>query len=244
MEQQAYAGMARAEDEHWWYVARRRLVERVLTAYLPTRQNTILEIGCGCDGNLTMLAAFGRVHAMEPHEESRALAENRGAAEVRLGSIDLEWPYEMDFDLVCLFDVLEHVDDDLSALIRVQHALKPGGQIILTVPAYKLLWSDLDEVAHHKRRYTRSSLMPKMRTSGFTPRYTTYFNTILFPPILAARLIQRHLPRPEPQSHFDVPGKPLNAALRALFSLENAVIPHVSLPFGVSLLVLATRGAE
>ena len=241
MESSAYSGMRAIEERHWWYVARRQLLARVLAQFTPSRKLDILEIGCGSGGNLPMLSRFGRVFGVEPDAHCRAQAASLGLGPVKDGSLPDSLPYSQPFDLICLFDVLEHVEDHSAALSALHQALKTDGRLVIAVPAFPILWSELDAIAHHRRRYTQATLLPLVRKAGFSVRYTTYFNTLLFPIILPIRLIQRLWPQPTASAHFRLPATLINESLRAIFALERVLIPRFSLPFGVSLLVVADK---
>jgi hypothetical protein len=139
--------------------------------------------------------------------------------------------------------VLEHIEDDLGSLHRVAQLLRPGGFLVVTVPAYRFLWSEHDVVNEHKRRYTRTELATKMKQIGFGIRKLSYFNTLLFPPIAAMRLIQRLRDRPGQADEGHV-APWLNGVLRRVFSLEKQMLRWLSLPFGVSLIAVADKPIE
>jgi SAM-dependent methyltransferase len=226
--------MAHTEDRHWWFTGRRAILSSLIPRLGLAAQARILEIGCGTGGNLAMLARFGRVSAMESDAGARALALEKtgGRFEIRAGRCPREIPFEpRSFDLVCLFDVLEHIDEDAETLQAVARLLLPGrGQALVTVPAYRWLWSAHDEFLHHKRRYTAAELRAKAARAGLRATALSYFNTLLFPLAAAARLL-----RLEGRA---VPALPLNALLHALFSAERHVVGRLALPYGVSLLAV------
>jgi SAM-dependent methyltransferase len=155
------------------------------------------------------------------------------------------------FDLISALDTIEHVADDAAALGELFRVCRPGGTVLLTVPAFAFLWGNLDTYGHHYRRYTRPELLARVRGAGFTIRVARFFNYLLFPPIALIRLLARLRPssaaRPGDavRTDFDVVKQgPLNTLLARLFALE-ASLP-LGPPFGVSLLCVAARepGAE
>lgn len=233
--------MADLEDRHWWFVARRRLIAQRLSRGLNLPASAqIMEAGCGTGGNLELLSRFGRVSGFEPNDEARLMAGRKGHFDLRPGRLPNAIPFEQGrFDLVVALDVLEHLDEDRASLGALREQLKPGGHLLVTVPAFQFLWSPHDELHHHKRRYTKAPLAAMMEASGFGLTSTTYFNTFLFPAIVGIRLLKRMLGREEADDAMPSPG--INALLRRIFASEGYILPFVSLPFGVSLMALAQR---
>jgi len=238
VKREAFHEMFSAEDQHWWFVARRTIMAKILRSFSPGKVGTILEIGCGTGGNLAMLSRFGAVCGMELDDEARALAESRKICPVQKGSLPDAIPRGQNFDLICLLDVLEHITDDLGALKAVGNKLAPGGKFLLTVPAYKFMWSAHDVELGHKRRYRRRELSALCQQAGFTVRYSTYFNTFLFPVIAGTRLVGR-LGGGGGGTDVAMPPEMLNRLLAKIFAVERFLLPAISLPFGVSLLVVA-----
>jgi len=243
MESATYELAAAAEDVHWWFRGRRAVLRAILRRFLPdagARDRTILEIGCGNGGNLPLLSEFGRVFAIEKDDGARARARARHLAEVECGMLPDGVPFDGRlFDVVALLDVLEHIEDDRSAIATIRARLKPTGLLVVAVPAYQWLWSAHDEKAHHWRRYTSKTLRTLLTEAGYSLEYRTYFNTLLFPlavtHIAAGRLLKT-------DSHtigMQPPAQPINDVMAAIFSMEQLMVPVVSLPFGLSLLACA-----
>ncbi len=136
--------------------------------------------------------------------------------------------------------VLEHIEEDGAALRELRRVLRPGGLLLLTVPAVQLLWGDQDEISHHFRRYTDASLRRPLQAAGFVVERSSYFNTLLFAPIAAVRLLRRAIRPPSAErTDFDLGSVRLNGVLSRLLSSEAAAVSRTRLPFGVSLLALA-----
>jgi len=241
VERKTYIEMSDNEGIHWWFVARRMILKRVLDRFAgqSTHQH-ILEAGCGSGGNLEMLTAYGDLEAMELDEESRTKANLRKLCLVKKGRLPDNLPYEQEFDLICMLDVLEHIEDDSAALRAIKARLTRNGLFLITVPAYKFLWSCHDTANHHKRRYTKKQLVDLLTRAGFEIKYSTYFNTFLFPIIALTRFINNLFGR-DGQSDVDLPSGFVNSLLTKIFSAERYFIPGLTLPFGVSILIAAGR---
>lgn len=201
----------------------------------------ILEIGCGPGGNLAMLAGFGSLTAIEMDARARAMAVEHAPPGTRIlaGRLPESLPVpEHSYDLICLFDVLEHVDDDAAALTALRGLLRPGGQLLLTVPAYQWLWGVHDIKLHHFRRYRRARLVKLLRASGWAIKKSSYFNMVLFPLAALARVADK-LRGAATASGNEVPPKLVNGLFYHLFAGERFGLRWFSFPFGVSILVIA-----
>jgi len=240
MERIVYDRMAELDGRHWWYRARRDiladLIERRIA--LPADAH-ILEIGCGTGHNLEMLARFGRVDGIEIDEAARAIASGR------LGHMVMDSPLpelpgveDRTYDLVAILDVLEHVEQDREALASIARKLRPGGKLLITVPAFPWMWSAHDEVNHHKRRYTRGTLRKVIGDAGLELEMMSWFNSLLFPLAAAARLAGRLTGKQD--SDDKMPPAPVNALFEAVFGLERYALGRVPFPPGVSLVAIAS----
>jgi len=238
MHPSAYREMADTEGRHWWFTARRAILSSLISRLRLPERARIVEIGCGTGGNLEMLSAFGEVSAMEADDGARAIAAEKAGAhvEIRAGRCPHDIPFAKgSFDLVCLLDVLEHVEEDLATLQAIGALLAPHGHALITVPAYRWMWSAHDEFLHHKRRYTSGELRRKVSAAGLQLGHISYFNTLLFPLAATARLLKL--------SGTAVPARPINGLLHAVFSAERFVVGRLPLPFGVSLLAVIGRSS-
>jgi SAM-dependent methyltransferase len=240
MDRQIYDRMRLIEAEHWWFAARRQIIDRQLRTLPLGPSPRLLEVGCGTGGNLAMLQKYGQLRAVEPDSEARAHASMHGV-EVAAGLLPDALPsYDAPFDLVAAFDVIEHIDADAASVAAMAGLLRPGGYVIATAPAYAWLWSSHDEVHHHKRRYGRQAFATLFTAAGLRVRRATYFNTFLLSAIGAVRL-SRRLTRAEGGDDEAMPSPRVNAILKAIFASEAAVLRRMNLPFGASILVIAEK---
>lgn len=198
----------------------------------------ILEVGCGTGGNLEMLGKFGNVSALEMDETARAIAleKTSGRYDIRAGYCPDNIPFtEQKFDLICMFDVLEHIEQDTETLSSIKKLLKKNGRILITVPAYQWLYGAHDKYLHHKRRYTANQLKRKIADADLRYSRISYFNTILFPLAAIVRLKDKWLGNAT-ASGTTVPPAIINNLFRELFGFERFLLQRIDLPFGVSLL--------
>lgn len=228
------------EERYWWFVARRRILLDVLERNLAMKGGLeILDAGCGGGATIESLRRYGSVQGMELSEEAVEYNRERGR-EVVVGSIE-QLPFaDGSFDLTLALDVIEHVPNDLRALEELFRVLQPGGSLLVTVPALQMLWGAHDVTAGHYRRYTLSKLCDRVEAAGFEVLIATYFNTLLFPVVLALRNFRRFYPKSEASDVVEVP-KPLNTLLTEIFSLEKPLVGRIRLPLGVSALCLARK---
>jgi SAM-dependent methyltransferase len=238
MERSAYAEMAAIDEGHWWYRARRAIVGDVISKHilLPKDAN-IVEIGCGTGSNLPVLARFGTLTAIEPDSIARTYAAARSSATILEGRLPADLPIlEKSQDLAVMLDVLEHVDDDVAALKAVAAKLKPGARFLLTVPAVPSLWSPHDAEHHHKRRYTKASLLAAIEAAGLKVELISFFNTLLFPLIAGVRWMKNLIGSKAVDTGMPSPW--LNGLLETIFRFETRLIGKIPMPIGVSLIVI------
>jgi SAM-dependent methyltransferase len=235
MDRSAYASMSAQEQDHWWFVARRAIIDHLIHAHVPLPSDArILEAGCGTGGNLALLAQYGALDAMEYDEDARALATAHGLCRVEAGALpDAIGFGETRYDMIALLDVLEHIDEDEVALRALGARLAPGGRLLLTVPAAPWLWSDHDVLHHHKRRYTHERMLDVVRAAGLKVEVSGYFNSLLFPLAVAQRVAHQLLRGDTP---LDARPSPLvNAALQRVFAAERHLLGRIPFPMGLSL---------
>lgn len=241
MERKVYEQMAKLDAHHWWFTARRRildgLIERVVK---PPKDARILELGAGTGHNLAMLSRFGTVEASELDPMARELASERLGRPVKEAALpDLSMFPADSYDLIALLDVLEHVPDDKGSLAAIKTRLKPGAALLLTVPANPWMWSAHDVAHHHHRRYRKAEIEKLARDAGYWIELLSPFNSLLFPPIAAVRLMGKLTGKDD--SDDAMPGALANRTLDTVFGLERSLIGRVPMPFGVSLVAVLRR---
>lgn len=227
--------------------ARRSIFRRVLSACVPQRRDArVLDVGPGFGANTEVLAECGDVSVLDTNLESLRSCRQRGAAQLVLGDAEAPPLRAGAVDLLCALDVLEHLDEDAAALAAWREVLSDDGRLLLTVPALPLLWGRQDVLAGHRRRYRRQELVERLESAGFVIERLSYFNTLLFLPILAVRLCMRPLlgraTTSGAGSDFSVPSFGLNDLLYRVFAAEGAWLARHDLPIGVSLLCVARKG--
>ena len=235
MDRSAYASMSAQEQDHWWFVARRAIIDSLVRTHVPLSADAqILEAGCGTGGNLSLLAQYGTLEAMEYDADARAVAAARGVCRVEAGVLpDAIGFGDKGYDLIALLDVLEHVDADQASLTALGNRLAPKGRILLTVPAAPWLWSRHDVLHHHKRRYTHDGLLQVAHDAGLNVVASGYFNSLLFPLAVAQRAVHQLLRRDAP---LDARPSPLvNATLQRVFAAERYLLGRIPFPIGLSL---------
>jgi SAM-dependent methyltransferase len=237
-----HEALAAAERRHFWFVSRAALLSWAMRRYFPNAQS-ILEVGCGTGGVTGAIRrAFPDATIVAGDADPGGLDyARRNVAGVRFLEMDVSHlPFDAEFDVAGAFDVIEHLDDDRSALAAMRVAVRPGGGVLITVPQHPWLWSAVDDFSHHRRRYTRAELREKLETAGFRIVRMTSFTSLLLPVLLLSRIKPGQF---DPERELKVPAV-VNAIFRALLAVERlAIAAGVSLPAGGSLLAIAERPA-
>jgi SAM-dependent methyltransferase len=232
MQRDIYRQLFELEDGHWWFRGRRAVVNALLDrAQLPAELR-ILDAGCGTGRNMTEYRSRGEVAGIDPSPDAITFCHARGLTAVAEGRIE-RLPFgDGAFDLVTATDVLEHIADDLAAAQELRRVTHPAGRLLVTVPAYRWLWSNHDESHHHHRRYTLRGLRATLAEAGWRPVLRTYYNSALLPPIAMVRAVRRD----SQHSDYDVSSPLLNRALVVPMRAEATLIrAGMRLPFGVSI---------
>jgi SAM-dependent methyltransferase len=247
MQETEYHNLARLESTHWWYAGMAALAADWL-GRLPARDangapaGRVLDAGCGTGGGLQWLAQFGRVWGIDQHPLALTLAAENGRS--RLVQADVQaLPFAEDsFTILTSFDVLYHarVNNDWDALREFTRVLRPGGWLLLRLPAHDWLRGGHDQTVHTRHRYSRGEILAKLHAAGLRPIRVTYVNAFLFFPVIFWRGLQRGLGL-RPASDVRPLPRLFNAGLAALLAVERVWLRHFDLPVGLGLLALAQK---
>lgn len=245
MESDEYRKLAEVEDRMWYFLALHAHIERALIRG-GEKKSVVLDAGCGTGGLIRRLAPRNpavRWTGVDVEPMACALARERAAeAEIRQAAVTALPFADEAFDAVVSADVLYHVDDDGAALREFFRVLRPGGSVIINVPAYRWLWSYHDEATHARRRYGRRELLEKVRQAGFTGAAATHWNALPFPLVVVRRKLW---PAPQGGSDVSLLPAPLEACFRGAMALERGWLRAVGpLPFGSSIFLVASKPAR
>lgn len=250
MEREVYETFSAVEDQHWWFIARRQFLRQLILRLAgPGGGGINCEIGCGTGGNLSMLAEFAPLDAIEMDARGRELAAERhvqGVRSIQSGALPDDLPVSGPYQMVFSLDVVEHVQDDAAAVASLAHLLNEDGLLLITVPAYQWMWSYHDEINQHVRRYSRNEIVRIVEQAGLQVVYSSYFNTVLAPLAMMARGLDgllRQFSSERPSVGLKMPPLWLNRVMAFLFGLERFVAGRLSLPFGLSVVVAARSGS-
>jgi len=232
-----YPRLFAIEDRHFWFVARNHVI-RTLVRQLRLRDGArVLEVGCGTGNSLRPLEEAGgavTVIGMDRYAEGLHYARTRTRAQLVCAD-SAALPFSEPFDLVCVFDVLEHLDDDIGALRELRAAVRRNGHLLVTVPACKKLWSRMDELSCHRRRYEKRELLERISSAGFQVEYATAFMSVTYPIMRLSRLRNAESAEAELRVY-----PVLNSLLRVALAPERLLVRlRRSIPWGSSMLVLA-----
>jgi SAM-dependent methyltransferase len=242
--------MLTTDDQHWWFRGRRRVIRAEIDRLAAPDGLEILDAGCGSGRNMQELVEYGKVSGIELSEQAAAVARARNIGDVKVGQVEhLPWASQS-FDLVICLDVIEHTPDDRVSFAELFRICRPGGHLLVTVPAYEALWSRHDEISRHYRRYSRRTLARAATAAGWKLERVTSFNSLLLPPAAAMRLLQRVSPGaggdPDDGGAGDLDVGPawLNPVLEWPMRMEARWLARGrTLPVGLSLLAVLRRPA-
>jgi SAM-dependent methyltransferase len=227
------------EESHWWYKARRRIiVDTIVRTLGPCSGARLLDVGCGAGTILRDLSKSYTVTGIDLIPEAAAEASRRSGCRVVCGTIPDDIPADLrGLDGICLFDVIEHLDDDAGFLKEAGSLLKEGGFLFLTVPAIPWLYGQHDRINEHRRRYSRGHLIKTLKAGGYEVRWCSYFNFILSPLLIPVVLWSG---RRDSGHNFDVRSR-LEPLLEAILGSEKFLLRVMRFPFGLSLLAVAKK---
>jgi SAM-dependent methyltransferase len=234
--------MITTDDRHWWYRGRRRVLRATLDGLALPWPSAILDAGCGSGRTLDELSDYGDACGVDLSREAVNATRARGH-EAHLAEVeDLPFP-DATFDLVTCLDVIEHTPDDRRTLSELRRVTRPGGALVVTVPAHPSLWSAHDEANRHYRRYTRRALIAAAVEAKWTVDEDTYFNAALLAPATVVRLARRGAGSRRSELSLTPPA--LDRVLEWPSRAEAALLRSgLRLPVGLSLLAVLRARAQ
>lgn len=240
-----YDRMFAHEDHYWWFVARRELVVTLARRHVRSPAPTFVDVGCGTGATARALSSLGRVIAVDASPLALRACASRGLRDLVLARAEAIPLASASVDAVVATDVVEHLDDDLAALAEFRRVLKPGGHAIVTVPAYRFLWSEHDVALMHRRRYVARQLGAVAARAGLERVRLGYALSFLFP-LSLGRLLKRPRSHPDrpPQAQIRPVPAWLNATLIQVQRLETTLFRYGSLPWGLSVVAVLRRPAS
>ncbi len=233
--------MREVEDGHWWYRGLRGIFSDSQRRWGAAEGARVIDVGCGTGAVLSSLSlpqGFG----LDLSVEAVSLCRARGLSTcVAASALALPFPDES-FDMGVSFDVLPHksIPEKELPLREIRRVLRPEGVLFLNVPAYQWLWSSHDAAVHQDRRFTKREILGRLDACGFQPLWATYWNTLLFPPMAAARVWRRIRP-PSGSDFTAASGRRFSRVLSALLGLERTLLRRFPLPFGLSVFAVARK---
>ncbi len=242
MQAEEYARLFEHEDTYWWFVGRRRLALRLLDKALGSSGNSpsILDVGCGTGVVLKALEDRGEAIGLDRFGLALEFCSKRGSKRLALGDGE-QLPFQTGtFDAAIALDIFEHIEGDKRALAETFRSLKPGGSLILSVPAYRWLWGPHDVALMHKRRYTLKEMKSRLESAGFIVDKISYSVFFLFPIVVIVRLLDKLKRGPAKVSLPDLP-RWLNRFLIWVQDVEASLILTVRLPWGSSVVAIARK---
>lgn len=237
-----YFRMYNNQKSHWWYTTKRAYLHAILLNLVQTKNNKILDVGCGSGANIPALKKFGSVSAVDQSPHAIRLAKLAGVQSARYARAQ-ELPYKKSvFDIVTILDVLYHkkIPHEAVVLKEIYRVLKPNGFIILTSCAHQFLYGPYDVATHGKKRYSKKELEDLVSCSGFQTIKSSYLYMTMFPVFVVYRMLQKvNVFSDINSSHSS--NVVLNAILSFVGKLEANLLPLISFPFGSSLLIIGQK---
>lgn len=232
------------QENHWWFRSRNNIILAVLADYLDNKDISdyeILDIGCGLGQLFPILGRFGHVEGIEKNSSFVKVLKNKYPdIEVHNAEFPNSNLENRKFNLISMFDFLEHIDKPANILRATNNILKNDGLLLVTVPAYQWMWSKIDEIGHHFRRYDKNILRIEIEKEGFRCIYSSYFMTLLFPLVFIYRKIIPFLFFKKIKLNDLELKKPINILNKSFYYIMNIekyfIQKKVSFMYGLSII--------
>jgi len=237
-----YEIMFRVEDHHWWYIGLRCMLDLFWQRYVHVERPAVIDAGCGTGATLDALRDAANTAGIDAAPEAIRLCRMREITSTAVATAEALPFADAHFDVAISCDVLCHrnIADKTLPLREFNRVLRPGGLLLLNLPAYQWLRSSHDDHVHTDRRFTREQVRALLEGAGFEVVYSTYWNCLLFPAIAVVRLWRKALPRTASDLEAERPSA-LSSTFGACLALERAVLQRWPLPFGLSILAVARK---
>jgi len=235
-----YTKMFELEDHYWWFVGRRRLALRLLRAHIKFDKPDVLDLGCGTGVVLRELGSWSKPTGLDMSDLALGFCQQRSLARLVQGDGSQLPLRSGTMDAIIGLDIFEHIEDDVAAFAEAYRVLRPGGILVLSVPAFRSLWGPHDIALMHHRRYRASEVRKRLEEAGFVVRRATYSVFFLFPIVVVWRLFEKCKKGPAKASLVSLP-KWMNSMLIGLQNIEAALLTTVNLPWGSSVIAVAER---
>jgi len=238
MTSQEYDLLYNAEQKHWWFVSRRKIISHLFwNTYHANKNMKILSVGSGTGAELDYLSQYGQTTGIDIDPVAIQYCTRRGYQVLKEDITRSSFPNDL-YDVIFAMDVLEHIPEHEKAYAEICRILKKGGYFVMTVPACQFLWSKFDELldSPHQRRYSKKTLQDLLQRKDMEIQKISYFNFFLFPLIFLIRKLNIGA-----ATQLKVPGKKFNTMLQGIFSFERHFLRCMGLPIGSSLIAICKK---
>lgn len=232
------------EDNYWWFIARNEILKNTVKTFCSLdKEFNLLDVGCGTGGFASLLKDECNVIGIDTSDTALSYSQKRGIKNLHNCLLkDFDKTKYGRIDAITMLDVIEHIEDDYSVVRDAYAILDSGSYMIASVPAYQWLWSRHDEIHMHYRRYTISQIRDVFKAAGFKIIYSSHFNSILFFPAVIKRFVDK-ITGGDKKNDNPIDEVPdfVNSLFTKIFGLEKNWIPKISIPFGISIVIVAQK---